>query len=52
MKDKTKTLILETYLQGLKTDLENRLVKCPECEYSIKYIEECFNKLNELENII
>ena len=52
MNDKTKIEILKSYLTGLHTDLTNRLIKCPECEYSIKYIEECFERLDKLEEIV
>ena len=52
MNDKTRVLILKSYIKGIYFDLKGRIVKCPECNYTIKYIEECFERLNELEELI
>ena len=42
--DKTKLFIAVGLLEGLKTDLENRLIKCPDCKWTLEYI----NLLDEL----
>ena len=46
--DKTKLFIAVGLLEGLKTDLENRLIKCPDCKWTLEYINYAIKLLDEL----
>lgn len=46
--DKTKVFLVAGLLEGLKRDLERRLLKCPDCKWTLEYINYAINLLDEL----
>lgn len=46
--DKTKLFIAVGLLEGLKLDLESRLFKCPDCKWTLEYVNYAISFLDEL----
>lgn len=47
--DKTKLLLAISMLYGLKRDIEHRLYKCEDCEFTLTYVNYCLRILEESE---
>lgn len=41
--DKTKLFLIIGLIEGLKKDLEYRLIKCPDCKWTLEYINYIIN---------
>lgn len=48
--DKTKYFIALALIEGLKQDLQNRVIKCKDCEWTLHYVNYAINTLEELDN--
>ena len=48
--DKTKVFLVAGLLEGLKRDLERRLLKCPDCKWTLEYINYTLNFIDDLNN--
>lgn len=46
--DKTKLFLLTGLLEGLRRDLENRLIVCPDCKWTLEYVNYAIKFANEL----
>lgn len=46
--DKTKLFMAVGLLEGLKVDLEKRLIKCPDCKWTLEYINYAISFLDDL----
>lgn len=45
--DKTKLLLAISLLEGLKRDIEHRLYKCEDCEFTLTYVNYCLKILKD-----
>lgn len=46
--DKTKFFIATGLLEGLKRDLEHRFLSCPDCKWTLEYVEYALNTLDDM----
>lgn len=47
--DKAKLFIAVSLPEGLKRDLESRCIKCPDCKWTLEYIDYAINFLDGLD---
>lgn len=45
--DKTKLLLITSLLEGLKRDVEHRLYKCEDCEFTLTCVNYCLKILKD-----
>ena len=48
--DKTKLFIALGLLEGLKLDLEHRLIQCPDCKWTLEYVNYAIATLDSLDD--